>query len=292
MILVTGATGHVGTEVVRLLSARGIPARALVHRPEKVHLVSLPGIEPVVGDFEDIDSIRKALEGVNTVFLLTHPSLRQADHQMLVIDTARETGVRKIVKLSALGASKDSSVLLARMHAKADHHLMESGIAYTILRPHYFLQNTFGWLDTIRSQGAFYAPMMDGRISLIDVRDVAEVAVAALTEDAHVNLVYELTGPEALTFGELADKLSDASGMDIRFVDVYPEQARRGMMESGYPDWLADSMLELMSIFSMGYASAVSDTVEKVTGHGARSFDTFARELATYLERKEAAAIS
>jgi uncharacterized protein YbjT (DUF2867 family) len=289
MILVTGATGTVGREVVKLLSPKGIKARALVHSRGKRKLVDFPGIEVAFGDFDAPDTIEKALHGVDEAFFvmpLTSPTAETyVDWQKRFIDLARKAGVRHIVRLSVLGADKDSPIVLGKLHWRSDSYLIRSGITYTILRPHFFMHNFLGWLDTLRSDGAFYLPMKSGKISLIDVRDIAEVAVNALTGSGYENKIHDLTGPEALSFAELAGGLSKAAGKEIHYVDVTPEDARKALIGMGITDWYADAMVELMrDVFAKGYASDVSTSVCDLTGHDPRSWGEFSVDLAKCLD--------
>ncbi len=278
MILVTGATGNVGSQLVPTLVRRGAQVRALVHTPEKAKIVEGPGVEIVFGDYDDPASLDAAMQGVEALFLLVFPSpdgQRQPDN---LIAAANEAGVRRIVKLSALGAAADSPSMLGRWQHESEQRVAASGLAFTHLQPHSFMQNFFNFAPAIAEQGAIYAPMKDGRISAVDVRDIAEVAAAVLTEDGHEGKTYVLTGPEAISYADAARALSEVLGRTVSYVDVPPDAARQGMVDAGLPSWLASEMVALYEIFAAGYAADVSPAVEEITGSPGRTFARFAQD--------------
>jgi uncharacterized protein YbjT (DUF2867 family) len=210
-LLITGATGNIGAELTRLLAAQGTPFRALVRDVDSkaAHaLCSLPGAEVVPGDFNDPASLAQALHGITHAFLLT-PSSAQAEAQQLAfVAQARRAGTRHVVKLSQWAAAVDSPVRFLRYHAVVEAALEASGLTYTFLRPNLFMQGLLAFQPVIAAQGQFFAPIGEARISLVDVRDIAAAAVAALTGPGHENRIYHLTGPAALTHAELAQALT------------------------------------------------------------------------------------
>lgn len=278
MILVTGATGRTGVDVVRGLSIVGAAARAFVRDAAKAQTLRRPGVEIAVGDFGRPETLASALRGCDRIFLCSAADPRQVELQGNVIRAAKEAGVRHVVRLSGLGASLDSPVSLSRWHAESEKQLIASGIPWTFLRPHYFMQNFLGSASAIRSQSALFLPLKGGRIPLVDTRDIAAVAVEALTGFGHERKVYELTGPEALSGLDLAQKVSKAVGRPIAYRDVAPEEARRKMLDSGAPEWMADAMAALFGVFAANQAAAVSPAVAQLTGYPARRFDDWIRE--------------
>lgn len=278
MILVTGGTGTVGKELVKALSSAGVKFRVLTRDPGKAAALKLPGVELRRGDMEKPETLAPALEGVGKLFLLSSADPRQAEIQGRVVDAAKAAGVRHVVKLSALGADEKSPVNLARWHGATEKLIEKSGLAWTHVQPHFFMQNTLMFAPTVKAQGAIYAPMKDGKISLVDVRDVAAVAAKALTSPGHEGKRYAVTGPEALSFGQIAEKISRAAGKPVKYVDVPPAEARKAMSASGFPGWLADGLLGLYAGFSAGRAAAVSGAVSELTGGPGISFDRFAQD--------------
>ena len=282
MILITGATGQIGTEVTRELSTARVRFRALVRSVGKAQAVRSAGGEAVVGDLTDAPTLRTALEGVERLFLLTPPSPEKASIEASVIDEARRAGVRHVVKLSIVGADASPPIALARPHRESERHIEDSGLAYTFLRPNFFMQNYLQYGATIRTLGVVYAPAGAGRHADIDVRDIAAVAARILAEEGHEGRIYELTGPEAQSFADAAHRISTITGRNVRFVDLSPEEGRKAMVGGGIPEWFADALLELYAWFPRGHGttngSAVTLAVEEVLDRPPRSFDQFARE--------------
>lgn len=278
-ILVTGATGNIGSQVVKQLVAKGVPVRAFVRSREKAAALEGPGVEIALGDLGQPKTIGTALKGIEKVFLLSPGGPRQVEWQGNVVEAAQRAGVKHIVKVAALGTAPDSPLSLARWHAQTEKQIEESGLAYTHLHPHSFMQNFVGMAPMI-AQGNLYAPMKDGKISLVDVRDIAAVTVATLTEEGHEGKTYDITGPEALSYAEIAQKLSAVIGKEVTYVDILPEIARQGMLDMGFPEWLADDFIKLYEVFSAGYAAEISPVVAEVAKKAPITFDQFARDYA------------
>ena len=280
MILVTGATGKVGQEVVRQLAASDVPVRALVRDPLRASHIRLPGVEIVVGDLSKPETLEGPLSGADRVFLLSPPDPDQVALQGNLIEAARRSGARHIVKVSVAGGP-DSGTQLGRWHWSTEKQLEASGLAFTFLRPVWYMQELLTFLPTIAASGSFQLPMGTGAVAVVDTRDVAAVAVCALTESGHDRKIYDLTGPEALSFDEMADELSLATGKKISYVHVPPDYARKQLAALGVPRWLADDMIVLCASFREGYGAAVSPAVREVTKRPARSFGVFARDYAS-----------
>jgi uncharacterized protein YbjT (DUF2867 family) len=278
MILVTGATGTTGSEVVRQLAAAGVPVRAFVRSEAKAAALHGPGVAIAVGDLDRPQSLEPALEGVRAMFLLTAVDPHLVEHQGRAVEAAQRAGVQHVVKLSALGAHLDSPVSLLRWHGQTERLLEESGLAWTHLRPHFFMQNTLGFAPRIAAEGRFDAPMRDGKIGIVDTRDIAAVAVAVLTKPGHAGKAYDITGPEALSFADLAACIAAATGRPVRYVDVPPSEAEKAMIANGMPEWLADALVGLYGIFGAGHASKITTVVQDVAGKPARTYAQFARE--------------
>jgi len=279
MILVTGATGTTGKEVVKQLSTKGIALRALVRDPDRGHKILGPGVQIARGDLGDRASLDAAVDECDSVFLLSSADPRQVELQGNVIEAAVRGGARRVVKLGALGASADSPISLARAHFQTEQQLAGSGLQYTNLRPTMFMQNMFMSAATIQSEGKIYAPMQNGKVSFVDARDIASVAVAALTEERHDGETYDITGGLALSHADLAGVFSEVLGREVTYVDVPPEAARQGMLSGGMPEWLADDLLKLMTmVFAPGHGAAVADTVARVTGRAPITFRRFVQD--------------
>ena len=281
-LLITGATGNIGTELVNLLSAQGVAFRAMVRLAQDAEALNArPGAEAVIGDFDDPASLDHALNGVERAFLLTPSSERAEAQQLAFVAAAQGAGVRHIVKLSQLAADEKSPVRFLRYHAVVERAIRDSGIAYTFLRPNLFMQGLLGFRSTIIEQGKFFASIGDARISAIDIRDIAAVAAPALTADGHENKTYSLTGPAALTHADLADGLATALHKSVTFVDVPPAAWREALLAAGFPAWQADGLLEDYAHYSRNEASMLTPDVARVTGKNPRSFADFAVDYAS-----------
>ena len=283
MILVTGATGNNGIELIKRLSSLGAAVRGMVRKQHDRGSGTLPGVEFMTGDFDDPGSIRRALEGIERAFLVTNSSDRAEAQQLGFVEVARAVGLRHIVYLSQLHAAGNSPVRFLRYHAVVEDAIISSGIAFTHLRPNLYMQGLLGFRSSIISEGRFFAPAGDARVSIVDVRDIAAVAAAALTESGHEGKIYDITGPQALTHAEMASQLSDALGRDIAFVDI-PEQAMRDMLFAfGIPAWQADGLIEDYAHYRRGEASSIASGVQLATGVKPHSFDEFAHDYAPAL---------
>lgn len=273
-VLVTGATGTVGSALTAALVSLGHAPR-LLFRPGSA--VGTPfGAERCEADLDDIGAMRRAFDGVGSLFLLTPLSPGQDRRQISLVEAAVAAGVERIVKVSALGADPSSPVTVHREHGRADRVLSRSGVSHAILRPNAFMQNVLQWRGMIARRGALELPMGQARVSMIDARDIAAVALRALLEPEQVNGVYDLTGPEALSYAEIAAYLSSAVGGDaVRYVEVAPELAADHMRAAGMPLWAVEARLGLYGSIRAGEAELVSSQVRRITGREPRRFPDF-----------------
>lgn len=279
MILVTGATGTNGRELLKALAARGTPARVMVRSR---HDAALPeGFSATTGDFDDEASLAIALSGVERAFLLTPSTERAEEQQRRFVTVAARAGVRHIVKLSQFAAAADSPVRFLRYHAAVEAEIRDSGMAWTFLRPNLFMQGLLHFAGMIREQGMFAAPIGDARVSVVDVRDNAAVAALALTEDGHEGKIYTLTGAEALTHAEMGVRLSATTGRTVRFVDADDDQLRHAMAAAGMPAWQIEGLVEDYAHYMRGEAAALGDGVQAATGRPPLGFNGFAHDYAS-----------
>jgi uncharacterized protein YbjT (DUF2867 family) len=272
-VLVTGATGTVGSHVVRELRDRGVPVRALVRGPD----AASEGVEVVQGDFERPDTLRAALDGVDRVFLAAPNHPRQDLHETTLIDAAVAGGARRVVKLSAIGASPGSPVAFWDCHGRVEAHLRASGLEWAVLRASFYMTNLLAAADQVRD-GRLLAPADGARIGMVDPRDVAAAGAALLTREALDPGVHVLTGPAAITYDDVAAVLSEVTGRPTEFVPVPDEDARRGMTAAGLPDWFAANLVALFGLLRRGAADGTSDGVRALTAREPRSFREFARD--------------
>ena len=277
-VLVTGATGSVGSGVVRELRERGVSVRALVRNPNEAAATLGREIELAVGDFSDPGSIRRALDGVEHVFLACGNVPNQVEYETDAIDAARAAGVRRIVKLSAFGAEVGSPLAFWDWHGRIEEHLRAPGVPAVVLRPSFYMANLLGAAEGVRHEGALFAPAEGARISMIDPRDVAAVAAVALTTDGHEGQTYVLTGPDAIAYGRIAEELSAVTGRRIRFVAVPDEAARQALVGAGMPGFVAEQIVTLFGVLRQGAQERTTGAVRALTGRGPRAFAEFARD--------------
>ena len=280
MILITGATGNVGMELVKKLSKFGEPLRAFVRSRTQSQSIASPGTELFEGDFTKEQTFLPALTGVDRLFLLIPSSSEVEEQQRSFVGAAKRSQVRHIVKLSQLGADEKASGRFQRYHSAVEKYIVNSGIPYTFLRPNLFMQGLLNFRATISSQGVFYASAGNAKVSVVDVRDIASVAAKILTAQGHEGKTYDITGPEALTHADMADQLSKALGKAIHYVDVPPEAMRQALLGFGLPAWQADGVVEDYDHYRRGEAADVTSTIRDITSNEAISFSSFARDYA------------
>jgi uncharacterized protein YbjT (DUF2867 family) len=280
-ILLTGATGTVGGAVLDRLAGAGAPLRALTRDAAKAGVLRARGVEAVVADFLQPDTLGPAVAGVGAVFLATpiHPA--QVAQARNVIQAAAATGQQpRVVRLSVQKAAPDAPMRVARQHAEIEAAVRASGLPYTLLRPQSFMQNTLAAAPTVAAEGVIYQPFGRGRLAMIDARDVAEVAAQVLTDAGHEGQVYTLTGPAALSFDDVAQALSAALGKDVRYVDVPLAAAKAAMLRRGVPEWVAEALNEYAQAHSAGYSDYTTDDVARLTGRPATPYARFAQDVA------------
>lgn len=273
MILVTGASGTVGSEVVKALGASGAKFRAGYRsRPQNVP----KGVDSVALDFDKPETIRPALAGVDTVFLLS----TMVDPERKVVDEAKRAGVKRIVKLSVYGAAEEGFTF-ARWHRAVEKHIEASGVAWTFLRPSGFMQNFFNYMgETIRKQSALYTAAGNGAGAHIDARDIGAAAARVLTGKGHEGKAYELTGPELLTYPQAAAILSRALGREIKCVPITPEQLKQGALAAGMPEVYVDGLVDLDRYAAAGRMARMTPVVKDLTGRDPIRFEQFAKDYA------------
>ena len=277
MILITGASGNVGREVVKQALAVGLKIRATFQSPA-VAAKAPAGLDGVIMDYAKPETIRPALRGVEKIFLVGPPVQDLPALEASFIKEVRAAGGKHVVKLSALGGRQS---MFPSGHRDSEANIEASGLPYTFLRPNGFMQNLVTYsAGTIRSQNAFYGCQADGAVSMIDIRDIAAAAVIVLAATGHEGKSYTLTGGEALTNEQVAEKISSIAGCKISYVDLPAAELKNGILSAGTSEWSADALLDLQRLYREGKASLVTDDIERLTGHKPIIFDQFARDYA------------
>jgi uncharacterized protein YbjT (DUF2867 family) len=278
VILITGATGSNGQELIRQLTAMGQRVRVLMRKPAEAAKLGGLNIEVAPGDFDLPETLESALKGVDMAFLLTPVAERFVQWQKGFIQAAQRARIKHLVKFSGMGADPRSATELLKLHAETDDILRSSGVPFTILQPNSFHQNILSSADTIKAQGVFYWPLKNASQSTVDIRDISAVAAKVFTSSGHEGKTYVITGPEALTFQQAAEKLSSVLGRKIQYVDVPISAAADGMRNSGMPDWNVHAVSDLLAYFATGAAATVTDTVPRLLGRPATSFEQFVKD--------------
>jgi len=280
-VLVTGATGTIGSAVLREPTARPVRLRALTRDHHRA--AGLPqSVDRVVGEPTDPAVLRRAVAGVDTVFLACGNNAGQVAFELAVIDAAAAAGVRRIVKLSAQGARPGSPVAFWDWHARIEEHLAASGIPAVVLRPSFLMSNLFAAAEHIRSLNALIAPAGNAMITMVDPADVAAAAAAALTEPGHVGHTFTLTGPAALDYQQVAAVLSAVLGRPINYVCVPGEAARSAMVDAGLPPFVAEQIAEVFAAQRAGAQQVTTSAVRMLTGRDARPLRSFAAQHAQF----------
>ncbi|HJZ77121.1 MAG TPA: SDR family oxidoreductase, partial [Vicinamibacterales bacterium] len=248
MILVTGAAGLNGSAIVREFSRNGVAVRALVRDRSKASaLAESPGVELVEGDMARAETLDRALEGIDRALMISSPDSQMLETQCRFVDACKAAGVAHLVKFSG----KESNVgfdakkfLFTRMHEEIERHLEGSGLAWTHLRPCQFMQVYLRETPSIAGKGLLQLPLDGVRLSPVDVEDIAKIAFALLTKGGHHRRAFEITGPQALSMGEIAAAIGEAIGKPVRYQETSIEDHRRGMAAAGLPPFLVDALVD------------------------------------------------
>ena len=275
-ILVTGATGNVGSALVDLLPARDVQIRTLPPKPRPA----------------DRATLAAATSGVDAVFLSCGNVPEQVDFECGVIDQAAQAGVRRIVKLSAQGADLESPVTFWRRHAQIEQHLRASGVPGVALRPSFYMTNLLAAVEHVRHQGTLFAPAGDAGITMIHPGDVAAVAALTLTTDGHDGATYVVTGPEAVTYSQVAAGLSAVTGRRVGYAAVPPEAAREALLAAGLPEFVVAQLLEVFAALRRGEQTVVTDTVQRLTGSAPQAFAGWATTYADAFRGADSVAVA
>lgn len=276
-ILVTGATGTIGRQLVTRLLEVGASVRAGVRDPARAADLEAAGAELVRLDFLDASTHAPALDGASRVFFLS-PFTENFHRDLLpFVASMAASGVEHVVRISASGADPQAPLELGRKHAAAEAAVAESGLPWTVLRPTFFMDNFLTQARaSVLAEGAFYGASADQPVAYVSTRDIAEVAAhVLLTPAAHVGKVYALTGPQALRNTEVAERIGAAIGKPVRYVDLSAEQLEAGMVEQGTPPWLVEAIGGLEGIKAKGWAAEVSPSVAQMLGRAGEGFEAF-----------------
>lgn len=287
MILLTGTTGRVGRAAASALLNASVPFRVLVRDPKRLPLTDAR-IEVMTGDLGDPQSVRRALEGIERALIVmgNHPDQASLERQFATL--AREAGVAHLVKISSMEASADASAILPRNHYETEQHIVASGIDWTFLRPNFYMQNMLMYAESIKRAGSFALPLGVATTAMIDTQDVGEVAAAVLSGEGHAGQIYELTGPDLISFHEVARRLGDVVGYSICYVEQTPEEFRATLERFIASRWQLDAVCELFAEIAAGSLAYRTENVRELLGRAPATIESFAQQCSAIFGRDSA----
>ena len=276
-VLIIGATGNTGSLLVPKLLNTDIDVRVFAKDEKKAKPLKDSGAEVILGDLDTPETIAPAVSDVNKIYLLTWNGPTQLQQVENVIKIASQNGNPHIIRHSMWGPENSRII---KQGLKAEEIIKSSGLPWTMLKPTFYMQNTLMAAQTISAQGNIYWDMKDGKLGMIDVRDIAEAAFAVITGKGHEGKSYILTGPDAISFNEIANIFSGVLERDVNYLNVPGEVSFQAMVGMGVPEWIARGYVELSEGFSENFANSTTQNIEILTGHPARSFEQFANDFA------------
>ena len=279
-ILITGATGNVSSGIIAELKGSTHRLRALVRNPVKAEELRRQGVELRAGDLEKPWTLASAFEGADTVWILAPPGPRAPEQCSNALWAATQAGTRHVVRLSAFGAAHMAPTINSRLHALSDAELVASGMPFTILKPHYFMQNLLMAARSVAERGALYLALGDARMGIIDSRDISEFAAHVLTSTGHEGKTYTLTGPAALSMHDVAAALGEAIDKAVKYVPITLEAQRQVLLQMGIDEWMANLLWDYSAAYSANWGSLVTDDFRRVTGKAPRSIAQFSQDFA------------
>lgn len=277
MILLTGVTGKTGGETARQLLARGATLRAIVRNEAKAADLKAAGVELVVGDVADADTVRKALQGAERAFLTLPNGRHQEAQEKQFTDLAVAAGVQHLVKMSSMEAVAHAQTPIPRAHWAVEEHIRASGLAWTMVKPNFFMQNLLSSAAGIKANRKFSLPMGNGTTGMADIRDIAAVCVEVLTGNEHGGRSYEITGPEVLTFSQVAERFSAVLGEKVEYVPMPMDQFRERMQNILEP-WHLNAVCELFREIAETGLDHTTDTFRRLMGREPRSVTQFIQD--------------
>jgi uncharacterized protein YbjT (DUF2867 family) len=279
-ILITGATGTVSSNIIAKLKESGHRLRALVRNPEKAATLSQQGIEVHGGDLEKPWTLGPVFAGADTVWILTPPGPRAPEQSSNALYAAKKGGAQHVVRMSAIGAAHAAPTINSRLHALSDAELAASGLPFTIVKPHFFAQNLMMAAKSIAEQGILYFALADGKMGIIDARDISDFATHVLTTPGHEGKTYTLTGPASLSMHDIAATIGAVVGKEVKYVAVPVDAAKRSMSQMGMDDWMVNALGDYLTAYSANWGDLVTDDFQRITGKPPRSFKQFAMDFA------------
>ena len=278
MILITGATGKTGSATAKSLGEKGERFRALIRNEEKKEGLESIGGEVVIGSIENTDVVNQSMQGVKTVLVLLPNSESQLALEKQLVDAAKQAGVERIVKMSSIEATPDATSPIPKLHLESEEYIKQSGLAWTMIKPNFYMQNLLASAGTIKDQGKIFLPMGEGKTGMIDTTDVGTVIAKVLSEDGHESMNHEITGPEILSFYEVAEIFSRALGKQVDYVDVPMDAYKETLGQFLTNQWHLDAVIDLFKGIAEGGIEDKTNTFNELTGETPKSLSQFLAE--------------
>ena len=278
MILITGATGKTGSATAKSLGEKGEKFRALIRNEEKKEGLESLGGEVVIGSIENTDVVNQSMQGVKTVLVLLPNSESQLALEKQLVDSAKQAGVERIVKMSSIEATPDATSPIPKLHLESEEYIKQSGLAWTMIKPNFYMQNLLASAGTIKDQGKIFLPMGEGKTGMIDTTDVGTVIAKVLSEDGHESMNHEITGPEILSFYEVAEIFSKALGKQVDYVDVPMDAYKETLGQFLTNQWHLDAVIDLFKGIAEGGIEDKTNTFNELTGETPKSLSQFLAE--------------
>ena len=278
MLLLTGVTGKTGGASAQALLKKGVPLRAIVRNAEKAAALKDAGVELVIGDVTDPAVLEKAMTGVDKALMTMPNGEKQLELEKQFVDVAKRSGVRHVIKMSSMEAVADAKSPIAKIHYASGQYLQKSGLAWTLIKPNFFMQNFLGSAGSIKEKGQFFLPMGEGKTVMADTRDIGAVVAAVMTGTGHEGKAYEVTGPEVLSFADAAARFSTVLGRKIEYVHVPMAAYRVTLSRFLTNEWHLNAVCELFQEIADTRTLHTTDTVQKLTGKAPISLEQFVRD--------------
>ena len=278
MILLTGATGKTGSATAKALNEKGVTFRALIRNEEKRGDIESLGGEVVIGSIENKEAVDQSMVDVETALILLPNSENQLSLEKQLVDSAKQAGAKRVVKMSSIEATPDATSPIPKLHLESEEYIKQSGLSWTMIKPNFYMQNLLASAGTIKDQGKIFLPMGEGKTGMIDTTDVGKVLAKVLSEDGHESMNHEITGPEILSFNEVAEIFSKGLDKQVDYVDVPLAAYKETLGQFLTNQWHLDAVIDLFKGIADGGIEEKTDTYSKLMGESPKSLSEFISE--------------
>ena len=278
MILLTGATGKTGSATAKALNEKGITFRALIRNEEKRGDIESLGGEVVIGSIEIKEAVDQSMVDVETALILLPNSDNQLSLEKQLVDSAKQAGAKRVVKMSSIEATPDATSPIPKLHLESEEYIKQSGLSWTMIKPNFYMQNLLSSAGTIKDQGKIFLPMGEGKTGMIDTTDVGKVLAKVLSEDGHESMNHEITGPEILSFNEVAEIFSKGLDKQVDYVDVPLAAYKETLGQFLTNQWHLDAVIDLFKGIADGGIEEKTDTYSELMGESPKSLSEFISE--------------